>query len=254
MTPTEQDRVFRPHRGRRIVLATNVAETSLTVPGICFVIDSGLARISRYSSRSKIQCLPIEPVSQASANQRAGRCGRIAPGICFRLYSEADFLQRPEQTDPEIRRTRLASVILQMLTLGLGRIEDFTFMDPPEPRAISDGYRLLEELQAVDGAPAGGGKRRGTTLRQLTAIGRQMVRLPLDPRLARMVVQAERERALDEVLIIVSALSVQDPRIQPADQRQQADAKHRLFSDEDSDFFSWLRLWRWYHEQARHLS
>ena len=241
LSPTEQDRVFKGHRGRRIVLATNVAETSLTVPGIRFVIDSGLARISRYSARSKVQRLPIEPISQASANQRAGRCGRVAAGVCFRLYSEADFKLRSEHTDPEIRRTHLASVILQMANLGLGRIHDFTFMDPPEKRAIGDGYRMLEELQAMQGE-------------SLTAIGKLLVRLPLDPRLGRMLLQAEKEGALAEVAIIVSALSVQDPRLRPADMAAQADAKHRLFRDDGSDFLSWLKLWQWYEEQSHQLS
>jgi len=241
LSPAEQDRVFKGHRGRRIVLATNVAETSLTVPGIRFVIDSGLARISRYSARSKVQRLPIEPISQASANQRAGRCGRVAAGVCFRLYSEADFKLRAEHTDPEIRRTHLASVILQMANLGLGRIHDFTFMEPPEKRAIGDGYRLLEELQAIEGE-------------SLTAIGKLLVRLPLDPRLGRMLLQAEKEGVVHEVAIIVSALSIQDPRLRPADMAQQADAKHRLFRDDSSDFMSWLKLWHWYHEQSHHLS
>ncbi len=241
LSPAEQDRVFKTHRGRRIVLATNVAETSLTVPGIHFVIDSGVARISRYSAQSKVQRLPIEPISQASANQRAGRCGRVAAGICFRLYSEEEFNNRPEHTDPEIRRTHLASVILQMVSLGLGKIYDFTFMEPPEKRAISDGYRLLEELQAIE-------------KEQLTPMGRKLVRLPIDPRLARMLIQADRERSLHEVLIIVSALSVQDPRVRPTESQAQADEKHRLFSDKTSDFLSWIKLWNWYHEQSRHLS
>ncbi len=247
LSPAEQDRIFKTHRGRRIVLATNVAETSLTVPGIRFVIDSGLARISRYSSQRKIQCLPIEPISQASANQRAGRCGRVAAGICFRLYGEDDFNHRPEHTDPEIRRTHLGKVILQMLSLRLGRIEDFTFMEPPEKRAIGDGYRLLEELQAIEAGAQG-------EPRKLTNIGQDMVRLPVDPRLARMLVQANQERALSEVLIIVAALSVQDPHLRPVEFQQQADAKHRLFKDETSDFLSWLKLWNWYDKQAKHGS
>lgn len=241
LSPAEQDRVFKTHRGRRIVLATNVAETSLTVPGIRFVIDSGLARISRYSSQSKVQRLPIEPISQASANQRAGRCGRVAAGLCFRLYAEDDFNNRPEHTDPEIRRTHLASVILQMTSLGLGNIHDFSFMEPPEKRAISDGYRLLEELQAIE-------------KEQLTQMGKQLVRLPVDPRLARMLIQADRERSLHEVLIIVAALSVQDPRVRPTESQKQADEKHRLFSDKTSDFLSWVKLWDWYHEQSKHLT
>ncbi|MDQ6969203.1 MAG: ATP-dependent RNA helicase HrpA [Mariprofundus sp.] len=247
LSPAEQDKIFKTHRGRRIILATNVAETSLTVPGIRFVIDSGLARISRYSTQRKIQCLPIESISQASANQRAGRCGRVAAGICFRMYAADDFNNRPEHTDPEIRRTHLAKVILQMLSLDLGRIEDFTFMDAPEKRAIGDGYRLLEELQAIEAGGVG-------QPRKLTAIGKSMVRLPLDPRLARMLIQADKERALHEVLIIVAALSVQDPRLRPAESQPQADAKHRLFVDDTSDFLSWLKLWNWYHEQVAQLS
>jgi len=247
LSPAEQDKIFKGHRGRRIVLATNVAETSLTVPGIRFVIDSGVARISRYSSQRKIQCLPIEAISQASANQRAGRCGRVAAGVCFRLYAEDDFTNRAEHTDPEIRRTHLANVILQMLSLGLGRIEDFNFMEAPEKRAIGDGYRLLEELQAIEPMVQGQPRR-------LSTIGQSMVRLPLDPRLARMLIQADQERAMQEVLIIVSALSVQDPHVRPAESQQQADAKHRLFKDETSDFLSWVKLWNWYQEQANHLS
>ncbi|ATX82535.1 ATP-dependent helicase HrpA [Mariprofundus ferrinatatus] len=242
LSPAEQDRVFQSHKGRRIVLATNVAETSLTVPGIRFVIDSGLARISRYSARTKVQRLPIEPISQASANQRSGRCGRIAAGTCIRLYAEDNFNNRPAQTDPEIRRTNLASVILQMSNLGLGDLEKFPFMDAPDKRAIRDGYLLLEELQAVDEA------------KRLTPIGRRLVRLPVDPRIGRMLLQADRERSLHELLIIAAALSVQDPRLRPMDMQQQADEKHRLFSDPASDFIGWLKLWNWYHEQARHLS
>ena len=242
LSPAEQDKVFQPHTGRRIVLATNVAETSLTVPGICFVIDSGLARISRYSVRTKVQRLPIEPISQASANQRAGRCGRVAAGICIRLYSEENFNNRPEQTDPEIRRTNLASVILQMSNLGLGELNHFPFMDAPEKQSIRDGYLLLEELQAVD------------SNKRLTPVGRKLVRLPLDPRIGRMLLQADQERSLHEMLIITAALSVQDPRLRPMDMQQKADEKHRIFADPASDLMSWLKLWEWYHEQARHLS
>ena len=238
----EQDKVFQSHRGRRIILATNVAETSLTVPGIRFVIDTGLARISRYSARTKVQRLPIEPISQASANQRSGRCGRVAAGVCIRLYAEDSFTQRSEQTDPEILRTNLASVILQMASLGLGDVAKFPFMNPPESRSISDGYRLLHELQAVD------------ETRKLTPTGRKLVRLPVDPRLGRMLLQAHQERSLHEVLIIVAALSVQDPRSRPMDAQQKADEKHRVFTDETSDFISWLKLWEWYHEQAKHHS
>lgn len=238
----EQDKVFQSHKGRRIVLATNVAETSLTVPGIRFVIDSGLARISRYSPRTKVQRLPIEPISQASARQRAGRCGRIAAGTCIRLYAEDDLAGRPAQTDPEILRTNLASVILQMASLGLGDVAAFPFMDGPEARAISDGYRLLAELGAVDDA------------RRLTEVGQKLARMSLDPRLARMLIEADIKRSLHEVLIIVAALSVQDPRLRPAEERQQADQKQAIFNDETSDFLTWLKLWNWYHEQSRHLS
>ncbi|MDQ6988387.1 MAG: ATP-dependent RNA helicase HrpA [Mariprofundaceae bacterium] len=242
LSPAEQDKVFKGHKGRRIVLATNVAETSLTVPGIRFVIDVGTARISRYSPKSKVQQLPIEPISQASANQRAGRCGRVAAGVCFRLYSEDDFERRPEHTDPEIRRTNLAHVILQMISLGLGDIHDFDFMEPPEKRSIQDGYRLLEELQSIDAS----GK--------LTDIGKKLIRLPVDPRLGRMLVQAHQQRALHEVLIIVAGLSVQDPRVRPADQAQKADEKHHVFTDKSSDFLSWLKLWAWYQAQEKQLS
>ena len=238
----EQDKVFQNHRGRRIVLATNVAETSLTVPGIRFVIDTGLARISRYSPRTKVQRLPVEPISQASANQRSGRCGRIAAGVCIRLYDEQSFSQRSEQTAPEILRTNLASVILQMASLGLGDVTKFPFMNPPDSRSISDGYRLLHELQAVDES------------RKLTAMGRKLARLPIDPRLGRMLLQAHKEHSLHEVLIIAAALSVQDPRSRPMDAQQKADEKHRVFTDETSDFMSWLKLWEWYHEQAKHHS
>jgi ATP-dependent helicase HrpA len=242
LSATEQDRVFKPHRGRRIVLATNVAETSLTVPGIRFVIDPGLARISRYSHRTKVQRLPIEAVSQASANQRAGRCGRVSAGTCIRLYSEDDFLARAEYTDPEIRRTNLASVILQMMLMGLGNIEQFPFIDAPDRRFITDGFHLLQELGAVDGR------------RRITELGRKLARLPLDPRHARIVLEAQQQGSLHEVLIIVSALTIQDPRERPLEAQQAADEKHARFADEDSDFVAYLNLWNYYHEQARHLS
>lgn len=230
----EQSKVFKSHIGRRIVLATNVAETSLTVPGIRYVIDPGTARISRYSYRTKVQRLPIEPISQASANQRQGRCGRIAPGICIRLYDEQDFNNRPEFTDPEILRTNLASVILQMLAIGLGDIEGFPFIQPPDSRYIRDGFLLLEELQSVK-------KHKGQL--QLTPLGRQLASIPVDPRLARMVVQANEFGCLHEVLVITAGLSIQDPRERPMDKKQSADEAHRRFSDKDSDFISWVKLW-----------
>ena len=238
----EQNRVFQPHRGRRIVLSTNVAETSLTVPGIRYVIDTGVARISRYSVRSKIQRLPVEPVSQASANQRAGRCGRVAPGICFRLFDETDFLNRPEYTDPEILRTNLASVILQMATSGLGDIRKFPFLEAPDNRLINDGYKLLEELNAVDAQ------------RRVTPLGRTMARLPLDPRLARMLVTAAEQGSLAETLIIIAGLSIQDPRERPQDKQQAADQAHAEFVDKESDFISLLNLWNFYEDQRQEQS
>jgi ATP-dependent helicase HrpA len=240
----EQNKVFGNQGGTRqkLILSSNVAETSLTVPGIRYVIDPGLARISRYSYRSKVQRLPVEAISQASANQRAGRCGRVAPGTCIRLYSEDDFNNRPEFTDPEIRRTNLAAVILQMLQLKLGDISDFPFVDPPDSRFISDGFKLLEELGAVDNR------------RRLTPVGRQLARLPVDPRIGRMVIEAAQFDALREVLIIASALSVQDPRERPHDRRQAADEKHRQYADEDSDFITLLNLWHLYEEQRAELS
>ncbi len=241
LSHNEQQRVFQSHAGRRIVLTTNVAETSLTVPGIGYVIDSGFARISRYSVRSKIQRLPIEAVAQASANQRAGRCGRLGPGICIRLYSEADYQSRPLFTDTEITRTNLASVILQMLALKLGDIESFPFLEPPDSRSVRDGFRLLEELQAVDE----GGK--------LLPLGRDMARLPLDPRLARILLEAAQRRSLTETLIIVSALSVQDPRERPHDRQQAADEAHRHHNHPDSDFLAFTNLWQFHEEQRQAL-
>ncbi|MCF1428249.1 MAG: ATP-dependent RNA helicase HrpA [Shewanella sp.] len=230
----EQSRVFQSHAGRRIVLSTNVAETSLTVPGIRYVIDPGTARISRYSYRTKVQRLPIEPVSQASANQRQGRCGRVGPGICIRLYDEQDFLGRPEFTDPEILRTNLASVILQMLSIGLGDISGFPFIQPPDPRNIKDGFLLLQELQAVE-------NHKGRL--QLTQLGRQLSQIPVDPRLARMVVEANSKGCLHEALVITSGLSIQNPRERPLDKKQAADEAHSRFTDKESDFVSWVKLW-----------
>ena len=241
LTPGEQQKIFSPMPGRKIVLATNVAETSLTVPGIRYVIDSGTARISRYSYRAKVQRLPVEAISQASANQRQGRCGRVEPGICIRLYSEADFLGRPAFTDPEILRTNLAAVILQMLSLRLGAIEDFPFIEPPDGKAISDGFNLLQELSAVS--------REG----QLTALGLQLARLPVDPRLGRMVQEGARQGSLDEVLIVTSALSVQDPRERPMDRQQAADQAHAQWKDVDSDFAALVNLWRGFEAQRQAL-
>ena len=232
----EQQRVFEPGPRRRVVLATNVAETSLTVPRVRAVVDSGLARIARYSARSKILRLPIEPVSQASANQRQGRCGRVGPGICIRLYREEDFSSREPFTPPEILRTNLASVILQMEVLGLGSMEEFPFPDPPDRRLVNDGYRLLQELEAVDGA------------RVVTDLGRQMARIPVDPQLARMLAEARRFGALEEVLTLVAVLSIQDPRERPAEQRAAADERHAALADPRSDFLALLNLWRAWRE------
>ncbi|WP_313160141.1 ATP-dependent RNA helicase HrpA, partial [Mixta calida] len=246
LSNAEQNRVFQPHGGRRIVLATNVAETSLTVPGIKYVIDPGTARISRYSYRTKVQRLPIEPVSQASANQRKGRCGRVSEGICIRLYSEEDFLSRPEFTDPEILRTNLASVILQMTALGLGDISAFPFVEAPDKRNIQDGVRLLEELGAI--TEEENGRYR------LTPSGRQLAQLPVDPRLARMVLEAQKYGCVREVMIIVAALSIQDPRERPAEKQQAADEKHRRFADKESDFIAFVNLWNYLQEQQKALS
>ncbi|HEX8928052.1 MAG TPA: ATP-dependent RNA helicase HrpA, partial [Actinomycetota bacterium] len=247
LSAAEQHRVFQPHPGRRIVLATNVAETSLTVPGVRYVIDPGTARISRYSHRTKVQRLPIEPISQASANQRKGRCGRTADGICIRLYSEEDFESRPEFTDPEILRTNLASVILQMATLGLGEIDTFPFIDPPDRRNVRDGIHLLEELGAFD--PGARDERR-----RLTPLGRKLAQLPVDPRLGRMVLEAERNGNVREVMVIAAALSIQDPRERPADAQQAAAEKHRRFVDKDSDFLAYLNLWRYLRQAQEELS
>jgi len=238
----EQSRIFHPSGNRRIILSTNVAETSLTVPGIHYVIDPGFARISRYSHRSKVQRLPVEAVSQASANQRKGRCGRVAEGICIRLYSEEDFLARRDYTEPEIQRTNLASVILQMKILGFGEIETFPFIDPPDKRLIKDGYRVLEEIGAI------GGDLR------VTRMGRQLARLPVDPRIGRMLMEAAHTHCLEEVLVIAAALSIQDPRERPLEKQQAADEAHQPFRDEASDFISHLKLWRYLGEQRRHLS
>ncbi|MFC8429939.1 ATP-dependent RNA helicase HrpA [Streptomyces sp. NPDC057253] len=244
LSHAEQHRVFQPHTGRRIVLATNVAETSLTVPGIKYVIDPGFARISRYSHRTKVQRLPIEAISQASANQRKGRCGRTSDGICIRLYSEEDFEARPEFTDAEILRTNLASVILQMTAAGLGDIEKFPFIDPPDHRNIRDGVQLLQELGALDPSEKDVRKR-------LTQTGRKLAQLPVDPRLARMVLEADKNGCVREVMVIAAALSIQDPRERPADKQTQADQQHARFKDETSDFLAYLNLWRYVREQQK---
>ncbi|MCW5659550.1 MAG: ATP-dependent RNA helicase HrpA [Burkholderiaceae bacterium] len=238
LSQAEQDRVFTPGNGRRIVLATNVAETSLTVPGIRYVIDSGLARVKRYSYRNKVEQLQVEPIAQAAAQQRAGRCGRVANGVCIRLYDEKDFAERPRFTDPEILRSSLAGVILRMKSLHFGAVEDFPFLEPPPRKAISDGYALLAELNAVDDD------------NELTEIGRELAKLPLDPRVGRMILEARQRQALAEVLVIAAALSVQDVRDRPLDKQQAADEKHKLFDDEKSEFYGTLKLWRWI-EQAR---
>ncbi len=243
LTTAEQHRVFAAHSGNRIVLATNVAETSLTVPGIRYVVDTGLARVSRYSRRLKVQRLPIEKVSQASANQRAGRCGRVADGICIRLYAEDDFDARPEFTDPEILRTNLASVILQMIALDLGDLAAFPFVDKPDLRAVGDGLALLNELGALEHGH-----------RTLTAVGRALSTLPVDPRLGRMLVEADRTGCLREVLIITAALSIQDPRERPTEQRQAADARHARFDQDGSDFVAFLKLWEYVQEQRAALT
>ncbi len=266
LSAAEQHRVFSRGRGRRVILATNVAETSLTVPGIGYVIDTGTARISRYSQRTKVQRLPIEPISRASAAQRAGRCGRVADGVCIRLYSEADLESRPEFTEPEILRTSLASVLLQMSALHLGEVAKFPFVDPPDPRQVADGVRLLEELGAFSvhalGGPRGGGGRQGGHRRRgapkdgprLTASGRTLARLPVDPRLGRMLIEAGRLGCTREVLVVVAALSIQDPRERPVDKQAQADQAHARFRDDASDFATLHNLWRHLRAQQKALS
>ncbi|MFE4211995.1 ATP-dependent RNA helicase HrpA [Streptomyces sp. NPDC056844] len=249
LSHAEQHRVFQRHTGRRIVLATNVAETSLTVPGIKYVIDPGNARISRYSHRTKVQRLPIERISQASANQRKGRCGRTSDGICIRLYSEDDFVTRPEFTDPEILRTNLASVILQMTAAGLGDIEKFPFIDPPDHRNIRDGVQLLQELGALEqGEKSSQEAKKG---QRLTPLGRKLSQLPVDPRLARMVIEADKNGCAREVMVIAAALSIQDPRERPSEKQTQADQQHARFKDETSDFLAFLNLWRYVREQQK---
>jgi ATP-dependent helicase HrpA len=240
LSAEEQSRIFKPSNGRRIVLATNVAETSLTVPGIRFVVDSGLARVKRYSYRNKVEQLQVEKIAQASANQRAGRCGRVAAGVCIRLYDEAEYTLRPPFADPEILRSSLAGVILRMKALRLGDVEDFPFIEAPPPKAISDGYQLLTELGAV------------TDDRALTPVGQELAKLPLDPRVARMIVAARDEGCLHEMLVIAAALTVQDPRERPQDKQGSADAAHKKFADEKSEFLSWLKLWNWYEGEIEH--
>jgi ATP-dependent helicase HrpA len=247
LSAAEQHRVFEPHEGRRIILATNVAETSLTVPGIKYVVDPGTARISRYSNRLKVQRLPIEPISQASAKQRAGRCGRTSDGICIRLYSEEDFNTRPEFTEPEILRTNLAAVILQMMALELGDVAAFPFVDPPDRRNIRDGVALLEELGAVD-------RRETDQPTWLTPLGRRLARFPVDPRMGRMLIEAQRNGCLPDVSVIVAVLSIQDPRERPVDQQQAADQQHARFADKTSDFLGYLRMWEYLQEQQDAMS
>nr|WP_246185340.1 ATP-dependent RNA helicase HrpA [Pandoraea morbifera] len=240
LSAAEQERVFKPSNARRIVLATNVAETSLTVPGIRYVVDAGTARVKRYSYRNKVEQLQIESISQAAANQRAGRCGRVADGVCIRLYDEADFQSRARFTDPEILRSSLAAVILRMQSLRLSKVEEFPFIEPPPGRAIADGYQLLGELGAVDDA------------NQLTPLGRELARLPLDPRVGRMILAARDQQSLREVLIIASGLAVQDPRDRPIEAQDAADNAHRKFADEKSEFLSWLKIWKWFEEAVAH--
>ncbi|WP_211364211.1 ATP-dependent RNA helicase HrpA [Propionivibrio limicola] len=234
LSAEEQSRIFKPHQGRRIVLATNVAETSLTVPGIRYVVDTGLARVKRYSYRNKVEQLQIEKIAQAAANQRAGRCGRVSAGVCIRLYDEDDFAKRPPFADPEILRSSLAGVILRMKGLRLGDVEKFPFIEAPPPKAVSDGYQLLLELGAV------------TEERSLTPVGQELAKMPLDPRVARMIVAARDEGCLKEMLVIAAALTVQDPRDRPQEKQGTADAAHKKFADEKSEFLSWLKLWQWY--------
>ena len=240
LSAEEQSRIFRPHQGRRIVLATNVAETSLTVPGIRYVVDTGLARVKRYSYRNKVEQLQVEKISQASAQQRAGRCGRVSAGVCIRLYDEEDFQRRPPFADPEILRSSLAGVILRMKSLRLGDIESFPFLEAPPGKAISDGYQLLQELSAI------------TEERSLTPLGQELATMPLDPKVARMIVAAREEGCLPEMLVIAAALTVQDPHERPQEKQGSADAAHKKFADEKSEFLSWLKLWQWYENERQH--
>src|SRR5690606_16459551 len=258
LSQAEQEQIFHPRtNARRIVLATNVAETSLTVPGIRFVIDSGLARIKRYSWRNKVEQLRIEPISRASANQRAGRCGRVGPGVCIRLYDEQDFNGRAAFTDPEVLRSSLASVILRMKSLKLDDIEQFPFVEAPPGRAIADGYHLLQELGAIELASASDDDEANEASRTgssyvLTRTGHELAKLPVDPRIGRMILAAREQQCLAEMLIIASALLVQDPRYRPMAEREAAEAAHVKFADDKSEFMSFLKLWRWYGEQVQH--
>ncbi|MBM3368583.1 MAG: ATP-dependent RNA helicase HrpA, partial [Betaproteobacteria bacterium] len=236
----EQERIFRPHGARRIVLSTNVAETSLTVPGIRYVVDTGLARVNRYSYRNKVEQLQVEKISRASANQRAGRCGRVAAGVAIRLYAEADYEARPQYTDPEILRSSLAHVILRMKALKIGDVEDFPFLEAPTPRMIADGYQLLAELGAADAQ------------KQLTPVGWQLAKFPIDPRIARMIIAAKQQNCLREVLVIAAALSVQDPRERPFEKSEAADRAHAKFADDQSDFMAYLKLWDYFDESIKH--
>ena len=248
LTNAEQQRVFAPAPRRKVVVATNIAETSLTLPGIRFVVDAGLVRVSRYSPQARTRRLPIEPVSQSSAEQRKGRAGRVAPGTCIRLYSEADFLARPRFTQPEIQRANLADVILRLQAFGLGDIERFPFLNPPPAKAIRAGFGLLEELGALGPDPGGGAPR------PLTPVGRELARLPVDPTVGRMILQARAEGALREVLVIAAGLSIQDPRERPLDRQAQADAAHRRFAHPDSDFLTLLAIWEAFHDDLERLS
>ena len=265
LSTSEQDRVFKPASGvRRVVLATNVAETSLTVPNIGYVIDSGLARINRYSVRQKVEQLRIENIARAAANQRAGRCGRVMNGVCIRLYEEADFLQRPEFSDAEIFRVSLATVILRMSALGLGEVEAFPFIEAPGSRAITDGYQLLQELNAIErneippakqeaiALPPSGGKLEGGGAYKLTPLGHELAKLPLDPKVARLLLAGRQYHCLNEILVIASALALQDPRDRPSERREAADAAHQRFNDERSDFLAYLKLWAWFQDAVKH--
>ncbi len=244
LSAQEQERVFKPSNARRIVLATNVAETSLTVPGIRYVVDAGTARVKRYSYRNKVEQLQIEPIAQSAANQRAGRCGRVAAGVCIRLYEEQDYLLRPKFTEPEILRSSLAAVILRMKSLRLTDVETFPFIEPPQGRAIADGYQLLQELGAVG--------ESNEDANRLTPLGHKLARLPLDPRVGRMILAAVDNACLSEVLVIAAALSVQDPRDRPLEAQAAADAAHKKFADEKSEFLSYLKIWKWFADEIEH--